>query len=340
VVSVNPYVFIVGCARSGTSLLKRMIDAHSQVAIARESHWIPTYFEARTGLTPAGRVAPSLIDALIANPRFSRMKLTRSDLNRLLEAQKNPSYSEFVSAMFDLYARRRGKEYAGDKTPGYVKQIPALHSLWPQARFVHLIRDGRDVCLSALGWKAAERGPGRFATWADDPVATAALWWEWHVRLGREAAGQLPPGRYHEIRYESLVADPETVCRGLCDFLEIGYEDAVLRPHDRRGPRGAHDSKMAWRPISPGLRDWRSQMQKQDLEVFEALSGDLLIELGYGRGVHSPAPSAVHRAEAVRRSFVSHERALRFGLPERWRHTGPRLPRAEPSRRTPPPDIS
>ena len=96
----------------------------------------------------------------------------------------------------------------GDKTPGYVRRIPTLHALWPEAKFVHIIRDGRDVCLSAINWRKADHALGRFSTWTEDPITTAAVWWEWHVRLGREDGGSLPPKLYHEVRYEALVSVP------------------------------------------------------------------------------------------------------------------------------------
>ena len=190
--SVNPYLFIVGCARSGTTLLRRMVDAHPLVAIPREQHWLPKWFEQRKGVTPEGFVTPEIVSELIKYEKFVRMCIGREDLERLLGSGDPVKYSYFVSSVFDLYGQAQGKSLVGDKTPAYVDSIPTLHVLWPNAKFVHLIRDGRDVCLSVMNWKRAGRTAGRYH-WEEDPVSTTALWWERKVRLGQEAGLPLGP---------------------------------------------------------------------------------------------------------------------------------------------------
>ena len=186
---MNPYVFIVGCPRSGTTLLRRMVDAHRQIAITHETHWIAKRFEKRKGVTPEGFVTTELLSWLLSDEKFTRMGIGQDELeglvttklvDRLLEARgvKNLetsgdlleslveageplSYSTFVTGVFDLYGKGQGKRLVGDKTPGYVRRIPTFHALWPEARFVHLIRDGRDVCMSAVNWSRAYKLPGR-----------------------------------------------------------------------------------------------------------------------------------------------------------------------------------
>ena len=86
-----------------------------------------------------------------------------------------------------------------------------MHDLWPETKFVHLIRDGRDVCLSMMNWKGRQlRRP--FSAWKEDRVSTGALWWELNVRLGRQDGGSLAPELYHEVHYEALVSEPEETC--------------------------------------------------------------------------------------------------------------------------------
>ncbi len=228
----NPYVFIVGCPRSGTTLLQRVVDAHPQIAITPESHWIPRCFEKRRGLTPEGLVTPELIPRLLEDRRFADLHIGREELEALMGTGQPVSYSSFVTGIFDLYGKGQGKALVGDKTPGYVRWLRTLHALWPQARFVHLIRDGREVCLSTVNWPRAHqwKRPGAFATWKGDPVSTSALWWEWNVRLGRQAGHSLGPDLYYEIRYESLVNHPAEACAALCAFLGLPYGSARCSP--------------------------------------------------------------------------------------------------------------
>jgi hypothetical protein len=302
----NPFLFIVGCPRSGTTLLKRVVDAHSQIAVMGETDWIAKYFETRTGLTPDGLVTPELIPRLFEHTRFYTFKIGPEELEELLSSGEPISYRQLVSGFFDAYGEETRKVLVGDKTPDYILKMHTLHTLWPAAKFVHLIRDGRDVCLSLIDWKRkAAKLAKRYPTWVDQPVATAAKFWERHVRFGRETGRELGPGLYHEVRYEALVAKPEQECASLCTFLGVPYEPAMLRFYEgRTRAEPGLDAKDAWRPITPGLRDWRTQMTALDVERFEAAGGHLLEELGYPRAVPQPGAEALEQAARIREVFV------------------------------------
>jgi hypothetical protein len=82
--SENPYLFIVGCPRSGTTLLRRMVDAHPEIAITPETQWIPRFFKRRKGITPDGLVTPKVIDKLLEHRRFHLLGIGRDDLARLI----------------------------------------------------------------------------------------------------------------------------------------------------------------------------------------------------------------------------------------------------------------
>jgi hypothetical protein len=168
-----------------------------------------------------------------------------------------------------------------------------------------------------FNWPSVQqKKPGTFATWKDDPASTAALWWELNVRRGREAGASLGPELYHEMRYESLVAHPERDCAALCAFLGLPYDECMLRFHEARantdeGLTAGH----GWRPITPGARDWRTQMAPADVERFEAAAGDLLEELGYARAFPESRPEAVAHSIHVRNRLANEPRDVRpYGL--------------------------
>jgi hypothetical protein len=316
---VNPYVFIVGCPRSGTTLLRRLVDTHPQIAIIHQSRFIPNFFERRRGLTSEGLVTTKLVDRLLEARGVKNLKTSREMLESLVEAREPVSYSTFVTGVFDLYGKGQGKRLVGDKTPAYVRRIPTLHALWPEARFVHLIRDGRDVGMSAINWRKADHALGRFSTWGVDQITTAAVWWEWHVRLGQEDGGSLAPQLYHEVRYEALVSEPAKACEKLCDFLDLPYDDAMLKFHEGRAKMKPNlDAKKGWWPLTPGLRKWSEQMPEEDLERFEAAAGDLLEELGYPRACPHPPEEKLARAARIRESFIREASASGKRLPKGW----------------------
>ncbi len=315
---MNPYVFVVGCPRSGTTLLQRLLDANSELAVINETMWITREARKWNGVPGEERVPPEIVATLFEYPRFRRLGLRLEEVEALVASEAALSYPRFVSGIFDLYGQQRGKRLVGDKSPGYVREMATLHELWPEAKFIHLIRDGRDVWLSVAGWKKADRSVGQFATWTDDPVATTALWWERSVRLGREAGASLGPTLYHEVRYEDLVADPGRECRTLCAFLGLSYDEAMLRFYEgrTRDLEPGVPSKRAWLPPTPGLRDWRAQMPPEDVERFEAVAGAMLDELGYPRAC--PRTRTDGAAARIRSAFTEDARARGRVLPASW----------------------
>jgi hypothetical protein len=302
----DPYLFIVGCARSGTTLVRRIVDAHPEIAITTEMHWIShyvNYFKNQNRL-----VAPGLVYELSEHKRFAQFEIPREEFEALLGSGEALPYPTFLNRVFGLYGKINNKPLVGNKTSGYVRRIPTLHALWPDAKFVHIIRDGRDVCLSVLNWNKAERTAGRYASWEEDPISTTALWWERKVRKAREDGAALGPGLYQEMHYEDLVEDPERECKRLCEFLGVAYDDAMIRfaegktktdlPNARRTP------KKAWLPITSGMRNWRTEMSVKDVERFEAAAGNLLEELGYERAVPNPSSEALEQAARIREAFT------------------------------------
>jgi hypothetical protein len=316
--SVNPYFFLVGAPRSGTRLLGRLTGAHPDIAVIHEARFVPGWFRHRRGVTPEGLVTPGLVEKLAQFERFEYLEVEREQLEQLVGGRERLPYSTFVTELFDLHGRALGKRFVADKSPRYVRNLPTLHELWPAARFVHLVRDGRDVGLSVLSWKkVVERGElvAGLPTWEEDPVTTVALWWERLVRLGREDGSRLGPALYHELRYEALVADPAAECEALCAFLDLPYDEAMLHYHEAAEARR---SRHASRPPTAGLRKWRAQMPTEEVERFEAAAGDLLDELGYPRAFPRIDAKARTRATRMRETFSDAMREKGARLPRHW----------------------
>ncbi len=315
----NPFVFIVGCPRSGTTLLKRIVDAHPSIAITPETHWVPRFHRKKIGVTDDGLVTNELVPSLLAYHKFGNLRISPDELEQIAALDEAGTYAGFVSRVFDLYGRHQGKQLVGDKTPGYVQDMPLLHDLWPKAKFVHLVRDGRDVCLSMLDWNRAHRTAGRVQTWADDPVSTTAFWWERFVRLGIEAGRVLGPDLYLEVRYEAFVENPRQQCERLCEFLGVAYDESMVQFHEGRTKDDPTlSAKKAWRPVTPGMRDWRAQMQPDTVERFEAAVGALLDELGYTRACDRLGAEALEHAEAMRQRYTADPRLRHRRIPAQW----------------------
>jgi hypothetical protein len=295
----NPYLFVVGCPRSGTTLLQRLLDANPLLAVSNDPHFIPFAPGVRDGSDPP--VSPALVDWLLGYRTFARLGLDEPTVRAT--AASASTYSQFVAALYDEFGRGRGKLLAGEKTPRYVRYLPLLHALFPDARVVHIVRDGRDVALSTLDWARPDRGPGRFRLWQEHPLPVCALSWCWHVRTGMRDGARLG-GLYSEVRYEDVVGAPGPTLRRLTARLGLPFSDEMLAFHVGRQ---RHDpglsAKDAWLPPTPGLRDWRSQLSTADVELFEALAGDLLSQLGYERACAAISPQVASLAAHYRAAW-------------------------------------
>ena len=152
----NPYFFVVGCPRSGTTLLQRMLDHHPQLAVANDTHFIPKGVEKMIGGNDPP-LTPEHIEKVLGYRRFHRLGLSEAIV--LKAAAKARTYGEFVSALYSEFGKLCGKQIAGEKTPDYVRHLPFLHALFPWVKTIHIIRDGRDVALSTLEWAREDKGP-------------------------------------------------------------------------------------------------------------------------------------------------------------------------------------
>ncbi|MGH3089946.1 MAG: sulfotransferase family protein [Rubrobacteraceae bacterium] len=304
----NPYVFAVGCPRSGTTLLQRMLDNHPRLAVANDTHFIPKFIkEASVGEDPP--LTEELVEEVRGYRRFYRLGVSDEAVHRA--AERSGTYGEFVGALYSEFAGKSGKSLGGEKTPDYVRDLPKLHALFPWVKTVHIIRDGRDVALSTLKWANENKGPGRLDLWNEEPVAVCALWWRRQVEAGMKDGRKLGARSCHEVKYEDLVAEPEERLREISDFLDLTYAPEMARFHEgKTRDEPGLDAKRAWLPPTQGLRNWRSAMSGRDLELFEALAGDLLSNLGYERGAESLSQETVETAARCR-EWWEKERARR-----------------------------
>jgi len=296
----NPFVFVVGCPRSGTTLLQRMLNNHPDLTVANDTHFIMRAVKRTLRKQPEPFLTDELVQQVLSYHRFRRMGLEDADVAQA--ALNCNSYSKFVSRLYSLRAEKRGKTLSGEKSPDFCRKIPALHRLFPQAKFIHIIRDGRDTSASAIGWATKTKGPGRWSLWAQDPVASCAFWWCWQAGTGVEQGRPLGERVYHEIKYEELVADAPALLSEAADFLQIPYSEKMANYFQGRTKSNPKlSAKSAWLPPTSGLRDWRRQMKEEDLAVFEAIAGDQLQQLDYelsGAEVTETASARIKQALA------------------------------------------
>ena len=279
----------VGCGRSGTTLFRNVFNAHPDLTVTHEAHFVgPMAAKAGDYDHGDGFDVDGFVSDLFTNPNFIRQGLDESEVRNRLANAGPDGLAEAIRTVYSLLAEGEGKSLYGDKTPGSVSYIAEIATVFPEAKFVHIIRDGRAVALSYL-----ER-----PEWGPETMAEAAHHWKSRISRGRSGAANVGRARYREVHYEDMVEDPARVTRELCEFLGIEFRQEMLQYHQEgeefiSGTKDPAAFKNLAKPVTKGLRKWEDQISPSDLELFESIAGDLLDELGYGRRSTARGPKAL-----------------------------------------------
>jgi hypothetical protein len=312
-----PFPFIVGSGRSGTTLVRAMLDSHPSLAVPPETYFVVELLDRRPEYEASeGFSKDAFLRDLLSNQWFRRWDVPPERVTAEIEGREISGYADAIRAAYAVFARTRGKDRYADKTPVHIYHLPVLADLFPEGRFVHVIRDGRDVAASFLDQDDMR----------PNGMGEAALLWRERVSIGRTAGAELGPDRYLELRYEELVKDPRPILERLCATIGLSYDPSMLSYSERAAEVVARDGgperhRGVFMPPTVGLRDWREELAPEAVETFELVAGDLLTELGYERATdtswadgHPSVRELIDEVERLRREDVALEAELRQKL--------------------------
>lgn len=296
----KPFPFVVGCGRSGTTLVRAMLDAHREMAVPFESYFPVWFARQRSSYErPEGFAAEKFTADLLAHESFRRWHLDPAFVATGITAAAPTNYPDAVRTAFALYAAAHDKVRYGDKTPIFVTHIPTVAELFPEAVFVHLVRDGRAVVLSRAQ-----------ASWGTDRLEFETLLWRSQVEQGRADGTALGGRRYREIHYEAILDDPERAAHELCEIAGLEFDPGMLTYHERAttildDQPFPEEHQNLLRPPTKGLRDWQTELSPMQIELFECLAGDTLEAFGYRRATTTASPTVRARALRARARYES-----------------------------------
>jgi hypothetical protein len=288
-----PAPFVVGVGRSGTTLLRMMLDAHPQLAMPPETHFLNPFIQASGRLRFNPRTATrTIVDD--ERRRWNDFGLSDADLLAAFQAVEPFNTTDALRAFYGLYADKHGKPRWGDKTPDYIRKMKKIQKTLPEARFIHVIRDGRDAGLSQNA-RIAKRGKR--------PVPPRELARRWRKRIIKSRIDAEEVANYIEVRYEDMISDTEAVLRRVCAQVELEYDPAMLTYHERAserlqemagalpakkgrpereaGERVAAHAMTTKPPDAERVAVWKREMSEEENAEFENAAGYLLDELGY-----------------------------------------------------------
>lgn len=295
--SSAPVFFIVGQQKSGTTWLMRMLDAHPEILCKGEGRffgagWRQENIKESNDLRPASSLYNALLDS-----EYLRVWVDRSIWSRHENADEH--LDNLTRLAVDYFLKnelvKTGKKMVGDKSPLLSPDtIKEISRIYPEAKVIHIIRDGRDAAVSALhhsrnfgsGNPAPKQtGESRFSKNQLRKLAA-----DWRDRVGRtvEEGPTLLGENYREVRYEDLLKRPEVELRLLIEFLGAAvYPETLSRcvaatsfeKLSRGRERGQEDATSFFRKGVAG--DWKNTFTDQDRETFKREAGELLVKLGY-----------------------------------------------------------
>ncbi len=278
-------LFVVGCERSGTTLLTVMLGRHREIAMMPETHFF-------LRVVPRATHRPATHEEILRrfwdSPRAADIGLDAEAI-RSRFAGESPTYSNLFRTLLELYAERWGKPLAGEKTPFHLLRIPLILRSFPDARIVCIVRDGRDVVRSILG-----------APWTAHRSLRRQAWkWTRCARLARRFLRDYPQ-QFEVIRYEDLVRDPEMVLRRVNAFLGVDFDAAQLDAGGSSPAVPAHErswkANAVERPDESRISAWQQHVTEAERLIMNSMMGAELRTFGYGE-TELPAVSVLQRAK-------------------------------------------
>lgn len=274
-------------------MLQLMLHAHPRIAIPPENRFVLPAYRRRHefgDLRAAGN-RRDLARWMIGTRQFADLGL---DEERVVDAVVGapPTLGSAIGTVFRLYAERFGKPRWGDKRPAYLRHLPELLRLFPDAQIVTIMRDGRD-CVASL----------KEAAWCSAGLGDLIDRWARAADASLRAARRYGPDVYHMVRYEDLVADPATHLRALCGFLGEEYDAAMARPEDVAAV--AVPEYKTWHTrtresvTTSRVRSWEHRLSPDEIARCEALFGDRLARFGYPPAT-AAAPTPADRVARAR----------------------------------------
>jgi hypothetical protein len=277
----DPALLVSGCPRSGTTLLRNMLAAHPALAApVDEGNFVTRTF----GLMKLAHTPYDLgwaWERIKIDRHFDAWDLDIDLLDAVIAKAAPSSYADLMRILYNAVAVKEDKPLSADKCTSYSMHWEWLAEQFPTTKFVHVVRDPRDVCMS-LPLQYFHHGG----------VSGAAWWWLLHTWGTPKVAAALGD-RWLEIRYEDLVADPVGQLDTVCGHIGLDFDEAMLRYSEAKArPGGAHRHADSEAPRQ-GIRSWRQQLSHDDLVTIERTTGHVMTRFGYEPVTTGITPGAV-----------------------------------------------
>ena len=284
---MTPPIFIIGNPRSGTTLLRLMLTSHRSIVIPPEGGFAVWFYDKYTeqiNNTGVEAALPEFVDDVLQSRKFQFWGISHKGLLSYLQQKKRVSYSDLVSGVYEYYGLTVGRSFNrwGDKNNYYLKHINTIKRMFPDANFVHIVRDGRDVACSYrqlyLNQSSSEYSPK--LPFDIEEIATE---WNANVQMARDSFSQFEWKNVVEIRYEDLVEQAAFSLRVICTFLGEEYDPEMMQYYmNNRNHSLVPKEFLGWKernlqPIDDSaIQKYIHELTNVEVETFNHIAKDQL----------------------------------------------------------------
>ncbi|MCB0464457.1 MAG: sulfotransferase [Aequorivita sp.] len=273
----NTPFFLVGVQRSGTTLLRLMLNSHSQIAIPEEASFLKPLLKPKwVNKKIAGENKKRIIGYLKENEQFRLWNFDATPFFQKLESKISFSLKELIELMYVSYAESENKSIWGDKSL-FFGSMQLLYEMFPGAKFVHIVRDGRDVFYS---WRKMDPNKSH--------PSVMALDWKIKHRLIKKSLKIIPEQNLYQVRYKDLLNNPQKELRRMCEFLGFEYEDQMINFYETSNKYiGKHHSDLIFKAVDKeNINKWEKLLSKEEQLIYQIVAKKPLLKYGYKLSPH------------------------------------------------------
>jgi hypothetical protein len=313
---VSAPIFIIGTERSGTNLLRLMLNAHSSIAVPHPPHIMKFFgpLEPLYGnLTVDANFRLLIADVCRMVELHTYPWEIRPDREQVFQRAVDRNLLAVYFQVYDQYLAYARKQRWACKSTFMIEHVAEILRYQPDARFIFMVRDGRDVAVSA-----------KMSIFNHFHVYYSARRWQREQRLGLSWLAKLPPEQIMLLKYEELIADPEATVRRLCGFLGETFEEQMLEYHRSREAQKSGGLSVSWentsRPvISDNTNKFRRELSINEILQFEVIAHREMLELGYHPD-HSLELLVMQQSGLTRERFLYRLSEFRLKMKAEVRH--------------------
>lgn len=282
-----PPLFIIGNPRSGTSLFRLLLTCHPSIIIPPESSfmiwWYDKYGDWRKEDVASSRLDEFLVD-LLGSKKIEFWKLDKAVLTKHILRETPANYAELMDTIYWAYVRREKEStlFWGDKNNYYLGHVDSLLKLYPNAKFIHIIRDGRDVATSYMGLNKVKH-TSKYAPRLPNEIKEIANDWNDNIKKINASFQKLPTAQRLEVKYESLANNPVTFLKEVCTFLDIPYSAEMLNFYEKNQQKRLEPEEFnSWKKRNLKTIDtsavgkFKTQLSKEEISSFEEVAYEAL----------------------------------------------------------------